>query len=181
MALLEFVKMSFYALATQAAWQQQQQTIHSNSGGQGDPGQTRPRQARPGPARLTRTSPQHTLNGWNFDWCQCVTQARMWLMGGGFVATADTPDTGDTGDTVDRQPQPSVRAANRALSHRSATSFSAFDKRLTNVSDFVFVSLHFMLPTQTYITHTYTRIVHVCAWVSDGYRCCYKSKRYGGS
>lgn len=108
----------------------------------------------------------------------------MWLMGGGFVATADTPDTGDTGDTgdtVDRQPQPSVRAANRALSHRSATSFSAFDKRLTNVSDFVFVSLHFMLPTQTYITHTYTRIVHVCAWVSDGYRCWYKSKRYGGS
>ncbi|KAM8708795.1 hypothetical protein ACLKA7_015721 [Drosophila subpalustris] len=28
---------------------------------------------------------------------------------------------------------------NRALSHRNATSFSAFDKRLTNVSDFVIV------------------------------------------
>lgn len=160
MALLEFVKMSFYALATQAAWQQQQQTIHSIATGRAI--RARPGHARPSQARLTRTSPHHTLNGWNFDWCQCVTQARMWLMGGGFVATADTPDTGDTGDTVDRQPQPSVRAANRALSHRSATSFSAFDKRLTNVSDFVFVSLHFVTHTNIHHKHIQTHCTCVC-------------------
>lgn len=164
MALLEFVKMSFYALATQAAWQQQQQTIHSNSG-QGRAWQAWPNPARPGPAHKNLSHTQrvklwlmpmwhagaHVANGRRFRYHSRYTRYRGYIQPIG----SSSPQCGPR---------------NRALSHRSATSFSAFDKRLTNVSDFVFVSLHFMLPTQTYITHTVCEYVCACLGPRDGYR-----------
>lgn len=87
MALLEFVKMSFYALATQAAWQQQQQTIHSNSG-QGKSGR-----ARPGPAHKNLSHTQR-VKLWLMPMCHAgahVANGRRFR----YHSTADTLDRGD--------------------------------------------------------------------------------------